>query len=116
MSPTIPVIPVSSPELYATYIAWRDQDVEGHSPEAHWKRIYGLCDWVGLVSDAENAQFELGTQLGFWDAEDIDYPFGGQSEYMRRASTGTQHLNEARVKWVNDRITDYENSLKGETP
>lgn len=105
---TSPVIPVSSPELYKAYVAWRDQDVEDDSREAYRKRFRGLTCWVRYshATDEVNKEFDRQVEIAF--PGNIAYPFGGAVEYMDRGVDGGLHLSPARIKWVNDRIADYE--------
>lgn len=102
-------IPVSSKELYEAYKAWRDQDVDDGSTYARSKRIYGLCSWVAW--GAPNCSKDLNPEL---DAQFLAHNLGEYSStpfgecYPARHKEHTQHLNPARVKWVDDRIADYE--------
>ena len=104
-------IPVSSPGLYAAYVAWRDCK-EG---DAYWfdKKAYGLCDWArrscrGLTSELAS-QFLHHRDAGLIGAYPFGtYPFGGLRRYRDDRETASMHLNMERIKWVNDRIADYE--------
>lgn len=94
-------IPLSSKDLYDAYVAWRDCE-EG---DEYWldKTQFGLCHWRRTDVHAELFYHQL-------DCAHLDhsYPFGGREAYWAAFRAENQHLNPTRIKWVNDRIADYE--------
>lgn len=117
-------IPVSSPGLYDAYVAWRDckEDTYGWAT----KTTSGLCGWMQdrwVFELTTNHLAELKAQLESSLRKgpcpfNTESPFthGGSWEaYMAYSTESTQarcHRNPARIKWVNDRIADYEKHHK----
>lgn len=107
----------SSPELLQFYLEWlvwaeSGDEILFDNHDVFGAR-FGLCmnlmDWLNInVDEDSDIRQEVANELAqqFVDAGlDPGYPFG-YDDYQYEQSSGTMHLNAARLAWVKARIKD----------
>ena len=102
-------IKTSSPLLYNFYCSWIKWAQEGGDEFlTHW----GLCNAVVSYCNGSHRGFdEMQEQFSAAGLND-EYPFG-EWEYDYALELDTMHLDENRLKWVEDRIRDYKENTRG---
>ncbi len=91
-----------SPDLIAFLKAWHDWATNGAPDGDPFCRSTGLCPQAdGDAYHDLRAIRKVEFSEGDWV-----YPFGGEDDYDRRASNGTQHECPARLAWVRAKLVE----------
>lgn len=95
----LPPIPQNlDPMVRAALQDWNDWRLRGAPKGEIYRRSSGLCNSVGWYFRAHRANCWRGLTL-CRDLFSEDHPFG-KDNYNKRCWLGTQHLDPARIAWV----------------